>query len=113
MLGQPLGPQSIYNIVRQYGAAVDPNLRPHDLRRSFARLAYEGRAPLEQLSIAMGHASVLTTERYIAARQDFRISPCDFLPASIPTDRDEPATPAESNEVYVADMTHSRRTPPS
>ena len=36
---RPLGAQTIYNIVRQHVPLVDAAVRPHDLRRSFARLA--------------------------------------------------------------------------
>jgi hypothetical protein len=42
-------------------------------------LAYEGHAPIEQLSMTLGHASIATTERYIAAKQHFRVAPCDLL----------------------------------
>jgi hypothetical protein len=52
-------------------------------RRSFARLAHEGHAPIEQLSMTLGHASIATTERYIAARQQFRVAPCDVLDLDI------------------------------
>ena len=31
-------------------------LAPHDVRRTFAKLAHKGRAPLEQIQIALGHA---------------------------------------------------------
>ena len=79
-----LGPQSIYNIVRRHGAAVDPEVRPHDLRRSFARLAHENDAPIEQLSLTLGHSSAATTERYVAAKQNFRVAPCDVLKVGLP-----------------------------
>ena len=74
-----LGSQTIYNIVRRYAAAVDPAVRPHDLRRSFARIAYEENAAIEQLAITLGHSSISTTERYVAARQNFRLAPCDVV----------------------------------
>jgi site-specific recombinase XerD len=74
-----LGAQTIYNIVRQYGPFVDPAVRPHDLRRSFARIAYENHAAIEQLSITLGHSSISTTERYIGAKQNFRFAPCDLV----------------------------------
>jgi integrase len=74
-----LGAQTIYNIVREHVPLVDPAVRPHDLRRSFARLAYENHAAIEQLSITLGHASIATTERYIGAKQNFRLAPCDLV----------------------------------
>jgi integrase len=78
-----LGAQTIYNIVRQHVPLVDAAVRPHDLRRSFARLAYENHAAIEQLSITLGHASIATTERYIGAKQNFRLAPCDLVMASV------------------------------
>ena len=77
--GQSLGSQTVYNIVRLYGALVDKTVRPHDLRRSFARLAYENDAPIDQLSMTLGHASIATTERYVGAKQRFRVAPCDVI----------------------------------
>jgi hypothetical protein len=29
--------------------------------------------------MTLGHASIATTERYIAAKQHFRVAPCDLL----------------------------------
>ena len=53
-------------------------------RRSFARLAHENDAPIEQLSLTLGHASAATTERYVAAKQNFRVAPCDALKVDLP-----------------------------
>ena len=78
-----LSSQTIYDIVRRYVGAVDPAVRPHDLRRSFARIAYENHAAIEQLSITLGHSSISTTERYVAARQTFRLAPCDVVMADV------------------------------
>lgn len=44
-------------------------LAPHDLRRSCARLCHESGGELEQIQFLLGHASVLTTERYIGCKQ--------------------------------------------
>ena len=52
---------------------------PHDLRRTFAKLAHQGRAPLEQIQISMGHASIQTTERYLGLKQNLHDAPCDRL----------------------------------
>jgi integrase len=54
-------------------------LAPHDLRRTFAKLAHKGRAPLEQIQLSLGHASIQTTERYLGVRQDLQDAPCDYL----------------------------------
>jgi integrase len=55
------------------------NLAPHDLRRTYARLAHQGRAKLEQIQISLGHASVQTTERYLGVKQNLADAPCDHL----------------------------------
>jgi integrase len=77
--GEGFSPQAVYDVVLEHARKVDPDVRPHDLRRTFARLAHEGHAPIEQLSMTLGHASIATTERYIAAKQHFRVAPCDLL----------------------------------
>ena len=81
--GEGITGQAVYDIVLAHAQKVDPKVRPHDLRRSFARLAHEGHAPIEQLSITLGHASIATTERFIAAKQLFRVAPCDVLDLDI------------------------------
>jgi integrase len=77
--GQALTPDRIYQIVKTYGAAVGVKISPHDLRRSFAKLAHKGRAALEQIQFSLGHESILTTERYLGTRQDLANAPCDVL----------------------------------
>jgi Phage integrase family len=77
--GDGLTAQSIYDIIRGYGIDVGLAVAPHDLRRSFARLARAGQSPLEQIQLSLGHASVATTERYIGARQNLTDAPCDRL----------------------------------
>ena len=52
---------------------------PHDLRRTFAKLAHLGRAPLKQIQISLGHASTQTTERYLGLKQNLHDVPCDRL----------------------------------
>jgi len=81
--GKGFSAQAVYDIVLEHARIVDPDVRPHDLRRTFARLAHEGHAPIEQLSMTLGHASIATTERYIAAKQHFRVAPCDVLDLDI------------------------------
>jgi integrase len=78
--GESMTPQSIFEVVQQYGAAIGvPALAPHDLRRTFAKLAHKGHAALEQIQLSLGHASVTTTERYLGVRQDLTDAPCDHL----------------------------------
>jgi len=79
LAGERLTSQSVYQIVKSYGRALDVSLAPHDCRRSFAKLAHKGRAALEQIQISLGHQSIVTTERYLGVRQDLMDAPCDHL----------------------------------
>ena len=61
----------IWSVLRKYTAELGwPNLAPHDLRRTYAKLAYQGKEPLEQIQMSLGHASIQTTERYLGVKQD-------------------------------------------
>jgi len=77
--GQGMSAQSIYEVVEAYGNDLGESLAPHDVRRTFAKLAHKGRAPLEQIQITLGHASIQTTERYLGVEQDLTDAPCDHL----------------------------------
>ncbi|MBS1826209.1 MAG: tyrosine-type recombinase/integrase [Acidobacteria bacterium] len=78
--GGQMTAQSIFETVKKYAAEIGvANIAPHDLRRTFAKLAHRGRAALEQIQLSLGHASVQTTERYLGVRQDLTDAPCDRL----------------------------------
>jgi len=81
--GSRMSAQAIYEIVHGYGIDLKVEIGPHDLRRTFAKLAYKGRAPIEQIQLSLGHGSVLTTERYLGVRQDLWDAPCDRLGFSV------------------------------
>ncbi len=64
--GERITDQALYNLVRHYSRQIAKSeLSPHDLRRTFAKLARKGGAALEDISLALGHASIATTERYL------------------------------------------------
>ena len=77
--GPALTVEAIFQIVKSYGAQMNVTISPHDLRRSFARLAHKGHAALEQIQFSLGHESVVTTEAYLGVRQDLADAPCDHL----------------------------------
>ena len=79
IMGQGMTAQCIYEAVAVYGRKLGATLAPHDVRRTFAKLAHKGRAPLEQIQISLGHASIQTTERYLGVQQDLTDAPCDHL----------------------------------
>jgi site-specific recombinase XerD len=77
--GRRLSAQAIFTIVTGYAATLGIALGPHDLRRTFAKLARLGQSPLEQIQFSLGHASVVTTEVYLGNKQDLQDAPCDHL----------------------------------
>lgn len=77
-------PQAIFDVVRKYSKQAGLSVAPHDLRRTFAKLAHRGRAQLEQIQLSLGHASITTTERYLGVKQDLTDAPCDRLGIKLP-----------------------------
>ena len=88
VIATSITPRAICQVVRRFGATIGaPNLAPHDLRRTFAKLAHKGRSGLEQIQLSLGHASVTTTEHYLGVRQDLNDAPCDRLGLTIEVPR--------------------------
>jgi len=79
VLDDAISANAIYQIVRQYSKATGVAIAPHDVRRTFAKLAHDGNAGLDQIQLALGHSSILTTERYLGIQQNLRDAPCDHL----------------------------------
>jgi site-specific recombinase XerD len=79
IVGDGMTAQSVFESVEQYGRRIGMEIAPHDLRRTFAKLAHKGHAALEQIQISLGHASIQTTERYLGIEQDLTDAPCDHL----------------------------------
>jgi integrase len=78
-LKEGLTAQAVYLVVKRYAQKLGIEIAPHDLRRTFAKLAHRGRSPLEQIQLSLGHESILTTERYLGVRQSLTDAPCDHL----------------------------------
>jgi integrase len=74
-----ISPQAVLEIVKTYAERLSLEVSPHDLRRTFARLAHLGQTPLEQIQLSLGHASVVTTELYLGIKQNLQDAPCDHL----------------------------------
>lgn len=78
-VGESLTAQAVYLIVKSYARELGFSVAPHDLRRTFAKLAHRGRSPVEQIQLSLGHESILTTEKYLGVRQSLTDAPCDHL----------------------------------
>lgn len=63
-----IGAWSVNDIMNSYPILIDGDLRsvkPHDLRRTYARNAYDFGMDLERIRQNLGHASLQTTQTYI------------------------------------------------
>jgi integrase len=84
-----LSTTAVRDIVRQYGQRIGVlGLNPHDLRRTHARLARLGGAPLEVIQHSLGHASSRTTEIYCRTGEEANAG--DFF---------DPTNPGEEPEI--------------
>lgn len=80
VVGEGITPQAIYNIIVGYAGAMEKKgVAPHDLRRTFAKLAHKGGAAIDQIQLSLGHESIQTTEEYLGVEQDLTDAPCDHL----------------------------------
>lgn len=78
--GDGITPQAIYNIIVGYAEELKKKgVAPHDLRRTFAKLAHKGGAAIDQIQLSLGHESIQTTEEYLGVEQDLTDAPCDHL----------------------------------
>lgn len=80
VVGEGITPQAIYNIIVGYAGTLEKKgVAPHDLRRTFAKLAHKGGAAIDQIQLSLGHESIQTTEEYLGVEQDLTDAPCDHL----------------------------------
>lgn len=83
-LSEKMSGVAIFKLVRRYGNLIGiPELAPHDLRRTFAQLAYEAGVPITQISRLLGHENVATTQRYLDLDLNLESTASDFIPLSI------------------------------
>ena len=63
----------VWHVVKDHAAKLGlPQLAPHDLRRSCARLCHVAGGELEQIQFLLGHVSVQTTVKYLGCKQRIR-----------------------------------------
>ncbi|MFZ1400048.1 MAG: site-specific integrase [Candidatus Promineifilaceae bacterium] len=80
-LGESISGQAILDIVDAYGQDLGKEkLRPHDLRRTYARIGYDAGIDIGQISKLLGHASIATTQRYLGLQIDLKKTVSDFVP---------------------------------
>jgi site-specific recombinase XerD len=83
--GEGLSSQGIWRAVEAHSQALGVRVAPHDLRRTHAKLSYRGGAKLDQIQLGLGHASLMTTQRYLGVHQDLTDGPCNYLHLDLAT----------------------------
>jgi site-specific recombinase XerD len=80
VLGDRLSEKVVWQMLKSYVAAAGlPDIAPHDLRRTTAKLCRAAGGELEQIQMLLGHSSVQTTERYLGTKQDLAHAPNDGI----------------------------------
>jgi len=77
--GPSMTDQAMYDVVKTWSCRQGVPIAPHDLRRTFAKLAHAGGARVEQIQYSLGHGSLTTTERYLGLEQDLVDAPGDRI----------------------------------
>jgi len=74
------------------------HIAPHDLRRTCAKLCHSNGGELEQIQFLLGHASVLTTERYLGCKQNLGHPVNDLFDLRIDAPADEDGAESDGPE---------------
>jgi site-specific recombinase XerD len=78
--GDGISEKTVCHVVKKTTASMNiPQLEPHDLQRSCARLCHDSGGELDQIQFLLGHVSVQTTERYMGSRQRLKAAVNDRL----------------------------------
>jgi site-specific recombinase XerD len=85
ILSEPgISSQVVWRVVEDYALpTLGFRIAPHDLRRTYAKLAHKGGAAIEQISLNLGHGSVTTTEKYLGVDLDMEHAPSDFIDVTL------------------------------
>jgi integrase len=78
--GLRMSEKVVWQMLKTYIAGAGlPDIAPHDLRRTTAKLCRAAGGELEQIQLLLGHSSVQTTERYLGTKQDLAHAPNDAI----------------------------------
>lgn len=78
--GKPMSATAIWKVITHYAEQLGfKNLAPHDLRRTSAKLMRAGDAPIEQISLVLGHQSIDVTKRYLGTELDLHDAATDRI----------------------------------
>jgi site-specific recombinase XerD len=79
ILHEHISHRTVYDVVKMYARQCGFDLSPHDLRRTYAKLALKFGARIEQIQLSLGHQSLATTQIYLGTELDLKNGPGDFF----------------------------------
>ena len=74
-----ISPETVREVVKLNAQKCGFRITPHDLRRTYAKLALKNGAKIEQIQLNLGHQSLATTQVYLGTDLDLANGPGDFL----------------------------------
>jgi site-specific recombinase XerD len=83
ILHDHISAETVRDVVKTYARQCGFNISPHDLRRTYAKLALKNGAKIEQIQLNLGHQSLATTQVYLGTDLDLKNGPGDFLAINI------------------------------
>ncbi|MBL6982308.1 MAG: tyrosine-type recombinase/integrase [Anaerolineales bacterium] len=75
--------ETVRDVVYKYAQQCGLDISPHDLRRTYAKLAHKNGAKIDQIQLNLGHHSLATTQVYLGNDLDLKNGPGDFLDINI------------------------------
>ena len=75
--------ETVRDVVNKYAQQCGLDISPHDLRRTYAKLAHKNGAKIDQIQLNLGHHSLATTQVYLGNDLDLKNGPGDFLNINI------------------------------
>ncbi len=75
--------ETVRDVVKIYSRQCGFSISPHDLRRTYAKLAFKNGAKIDQIQLNLGHESLATTQVYLGTELDLKNGPGDFLNINI------------------------------
>jgi len=71
--------KTVHDVVKMHAHQCGFDVTPHDLRRTYAKLALKNGANIEQIQLSLGHQSLATTQVYLGTDLDLKNGPGDFF----------------------------------
>ncbi len=75
--------ETVRDVVKMNALQCGFVISPHDLRRTYAKLAHKNGAKIDQIQLNLGHHSLATTQVYLGTDLDLKNGPGDFLDINI------------------------------